>query len=274
MKTPMKVLIVILVTLVSLLCIGMGIASMGLEGIVFIAVGALILLALILWPLVRKTSSPFLSRVSLSGETIAIIIVGVLLYATLALAIVFAAAGQSLAQTTFLGEVIEVCLGISGVLLLLGGLLLALYPGYQEIKEGKQGVYVTSGSLILFTLLAYPIWETMETYHPECSTAYVILLALTAIGLLIVNTILISVVKEIPWTGRIWRGLLVIPYPIFSSLWAMSLGQATLMYLSDPAQSIWLKIIIGIANLVYVIACLLLSIIVTVQLASEETQKT
>ena len=129
--------------------------------------------------------------------------------------------------------------------------------------------------LVLMSLLSASIlWPMAKMeYNPKYSTAVMIWSILLIIGVLVIDTILLAWDKDVSFTGKIWRGLLVIPYAVFSVFCAISLAQITLIYLSDPAQSIWLKIIIGIVNLAYTIGCLYISVGVIAMFASEETGK-
>jgi hypothetical protein len=124
--------------------------------------------------------------------------------------------------------------------------------------------------MLLMGLLSAPVMWPMATYSPKYSPAIAVWLTLITAGVLVIDAVLLASEKSIVWTGKVWRGLFIFPYAVFSSSCAILLAQVTLMYLSDPAESLWLKIIIGLVNLVYTIGCLLISIGITVGLAPDE----
>ena len=255
MKTPMKIMLIVSVLCMSFLCVLGGLGMWRQGGWVFAALGLLALAALGLWPLIAK----MLKRVSaIRNPGLAACTGGsVLFYIILSLATGLAVGTQT-PQAFF-----DVLNGISIVTgsALIGVLVLGLiYWSFKQVEKGEMGPRGAFG-VVMFALIltVLPISAVMEKYTPKYSSGYLAWFAWLALALLTLSLALLA------WLGRqlsagmkVRRSIAVIPYAIFASAWAVMLGQATWIFLHGR-QEIGLKILVGILDPLYVLACLVIA---------------
>ena len=270
MKKPMKVIIIVSALLISLLCIAGGILGeikTGQKSVLILpAAGFLIILALCSWPITAK----LIKRVQTaqSPGMILLIIGSVLLYFILLPAGIYSLSSRT--PLAFFNVLAGVSLisgaGLIGILAI--GLI---YWSLSQAFSGKMGARsgcVTAG--IAFCLTGLPIVSVMEKYTPQFSSGYFIWFAsLTFISLLTSLVVLVAFTgSKLSVSNKVKLCLWILPYTVFSSGWAVLLGQATWIFLHGP-NSMGMKIFVGILDPIYVIACLLIPVGIAVWLPDQ-----
>jgi hypothetical protein len=258
MKTPMKIIIIVSVLVISLICIGGGILSMksgyGTTGIVFAAVGGLGILAIGLWPIIGRGFKSMARAQNLGLSTL--IVGSVLLYIVLVGALIYALVNQTV--EAFFGLLNGVSL-VTGMWLMVIFFMALLYWSFKKVEAREMGPRGAFGAFMLaLVLIAWPLSAIMDKYSPKYAPGYSLWFALLAVILLILSiVVLISQSKQLALADKIKRCIWIMPYALFASAWTMLLGGATWTFLSGPHE-VGLKILVGIFDTLYTLACALL----------------
>ena len=254
MKTPMKIILIVSVLCLSFLCVVGGLGMWQKGGWVFAALGLVALAALCLWPLIAR----MIKRVSAIRNPGLTAFTGgsILLYIILLLATGWAV-GTRTPQAFF-----DILNGISIVTgaVLIGVLTLGLiYWSFKQVESGEMGPRSAFGAvMVVLVLTVLPISAVMEKYTPQYSSSYFAWFTWLALALLILSSVLLAWQgKQLSIGMKIRHGLAVVPYAVFGSAWAVLLGQATWIFLHSQQEG-WVKILVGILDPLYALACLLI----------------
>ncbi len=229
----------------------------------------LILLALVMLVclIFRRVIASFLGnmwsalrcRSCLSGKTIVIVVVGILLYILLGYVLLVLGTKLSplakLASSEIASDQLNAVQWFIGMLtiplLVIGcGCLLALT--FVAVQQSRALFFIT---VLLLGILVAPIEEAAK-YWRGASIVHLTIVTSLTIVLLIVNMIVVFTNKNTSVSGKLGRGLLMIPYTLYPSVGVLFLAAATWYYMSASTASALMKIYVGIFNLIYILALL------------------